>query len=261
LDILHYSGPRRPAHPVLVIPTRNAIRDHKTDDNTFGGGFWHGFRYEGIIRTQHRQHDVRDSNNHLRAQGDHGDSCQAQSLSSRKSLDDPYQWQRGCASTQPAISSKTIAQTVLENGDERLMPHTTAPLPNVHANTVEMDMNGAAFLPCESAAGKRSWSPVEERRARRNREAMMRSIGSKDDGLKRRQGRNGGFICTSIYVTPTVLDPNKRIPSDRAAHPLIDCPSSSFSPETHSFSLLHSSAVPSTTTRSNSAATTKPPPP
>src|SRR6267378_2202407 len=45
LDILRYIGPRRPAHPVLIIPATNTVRDYKTDDNTFGGGIWHCFRH------------------------------------------------------------------------------------------------------------------------------------------------------------------------------------------------------------------------
>ena len=75
MDILHHVGPRRPAHPVLIITTRKPIRDHETDHDTFGGRF--GTVSETQVmkngHTQHRQHDVRDSKIYVRVHSDHSD--------------------------------------------------------------------------------------------------------------------------------------------------------------------------------------------
>ncbi len=82
----------------------------------------------------------------------------------------------------------------VRNEDELWLPHTTAPLPNVQAKRVEMDMNEDIIVPRESVAGKRRSVAEEERRTRPNRSAML----SKNEPrmkLKRRQGprRHGGL--------------------------------------------------------------------
>ncbi len=66
----------------------------------------------------------------------------------------------------------------------RCLPHTTAPLPNVHAKRVEMDMNEAMVVPYELAAGRRGWPAEEERRTPRNRSAMLSKNEPRMSGAK-----------------------------------------------------------------------------
>lgn len=76
-----------------------------------------------------------------------------------------------------------------------MITHTTAPLPNVHAKRVEMDMNDAMVVPYELAAGRSGWSSVEECRVRRNMSAMLSQNETRMSGSKgASEAQHGWFL-------------------------------------------------------------------